>query len=277
MALVPDTLDLHENATLVINALTRCTNPDDSSVNYFYGSATRNPPVMFWADGLTSKFPEGLSLMRYLTGSSFNTQVDRRWREYYSELFQKDSIGLNLSPLMAKYVSNGDILAWSEIAAKLIDTVVETIDRPLYLIPHVTVSGNNDYEFMKTAYSRLNHKKKVVMIPPKYSAAEIKGIIGKMSCFTGARTHSTIAGLSMGVPTLSVSYSAKSIGINRDIFGNDDYIVKALDLTPDRFIKKLSDLIESRDDISRILKISIIKQMEMAKKGGEHLKKLIDK
>jgi len=81
MALVPDTLDLHENAKLAINALTRCTNPDDSCETYFYGSAARNPPVMFKADGLNSKFCEGLSLMRYLTGSSFNTQVDQRWRD----------------------------------------------------------------------------------------------------------------------------------------------------------------------------------------------------
>lgn len=32
LADVPDTLDLHENAKLAINALTRCTNPDDSYI-----------------------------------------------------------------------------------------------------------------------------------------------------------------------------------------------------------------------------------------------------
>jgi hypothetical protein len=97
MALVPDTLDLHENAKLAINALTRCTNPDDSCETYFYGSAARYPPVMFKSDGPNSKFCEGLSLMRYLTGSSFNTQADQRWREYFSEMFQKDSIGLTFT------------------------------------------------------------------------------------------------------------------------------------------------------------------------------------
>ena len=41
---VPDTLELQEQADWAINALTRCTNPDTYDV-YFYGDATRNPPI----------------------------------------------------------------------------------------------------------------------------------------------------------------------------------------------------------------------------------------
>jgi len=123
---VPDTLDLFENAKLAINAFTRCTNPDDSSENYFYGSATRNPPVMFKTDGLTEKFPEGLSLMRYLTGSSFNTQVDRRWREYFLELFQNDSVGLNFTGARficwaANNSRQEKSVCWQEIAEESIN------------------------------------------------------------------------------------------------------------------------------------------------------------
>jgi hypothetical protein len=125
MALVPDTLDLHENALLVINALTRCTNPDDSSENYFYGSAARNPPVMFKADGLTSKFPEGLSLMRYLTGSSFNTQVDQRWREIILEMFEKDTLGVTATDARficwaANNSQQEKSVCWQELAEEAI-------------------------------------------------------------------------------------------------------------------------------------------------------------
>jgi hypothetical protein len=125
LADVPDTLDLHENALLVINALTRCTNPDDSCETYFYGSAARNPPVMFKTEGLNSKFCEGLSLMRYLTGNSFNTQVDQRWREFFSEMFQKDTIGLTFTD--ARFIcwaSNNSqqekSVCWQEIAEEAI-------------------------------------------------------------------------------------------------------------------------------------------------------------
>ncbi len=97
LANVPDSLDLQENANLAVNALTRCTNPEGNHETYFYGSSARNPPVMFKADGLNSKFCEGLSLMRYLTGSSFNTQVDQHWRVFFLDMFQKDAIGLTFT------------------------------------------------------------------------------------------------------------------------------------------------------------------------------------
>lgn len=125
LADVPDTLDLFENALLVINALTRCLNPADSCDTYFYGSAARNPPVMFKADGLNAKFCEGLSLMRYLTGSTFNTQVDQRWREYFLEMFQKDAIGLTFTD--ARFIcwaaNNRDQeinICWQEIAEEAV-------------------------------------------------------------------------------------------------------------------------------------------------------------
>ncbi|MBN1666440.1 MAG: glycoside hydrolase family 127 protein [Anaerolineales bacterium] len=96
LARVPDTLDLLENAKLAINALTRCINPDQRVESYFYGNAARNPPVLS-LPGVNSKFFEGLSLLRYMTGSDFNTEVDRCWREYFLEMFQKDAIGLTFT------------------------------------------------------------------------------------------------------------------------------------------------------------------------------------
>ncbi|NOH02217.1 MAG: hypothetical protein HND47_09800 [Chloroflexi bacterium] len=122
---VPDTLDLFENAKLAINALTRCTNPDDSYITYFYGSAARNPPVMFKAEEVNSKSCEGLSLMRYLTGSSFNTQVDQRWREYFLEMFQKDAIGITFTDarFICWAVNNSQqekSVCWQEIAEEAI-------------------------------------------------------------------------------------------------------------------------------------------------------------
>ena len=43
--------------------------------------------------------------------------------------------------------------------------------------------------------------------------------------FIGARTHATIAAYSTCVPTLVLSYSVKSRGIARDIFGTEEHYV----------------------------------------------------
>jgi hypothetical protein len=70
--LVPDTLDLQEQAKLAINALTRCTNPDSNYDVYFFGDARRNPPVMQRLMPFYGKFWEALALMRHLTGIMYN-------------------------------------------------------------------------------------------------------------------------------------------------------------------------------------------------------------
>lgn len=92
-ALVPDTLDLQERSELTINALTQCTNPEENYDAYFYGELRRNPPVMYrqmpFPQDFMGKWWEGLGLMRYVTGSSFNNHVDQHWREIFIEWFRR--------------------------------------------------------------------------------------------------------------------------------------------------------------------------------------------
>ena len=78
---IPDTLDLVERADLVINAITRCTNPEAEHAVYFYTNLYRNPPTMIREIPLYGKFIEGLALARLMTGSTFNQHVDRIWQE----------------------------------------------------------------------------------------------------------------------------------------------------------------------------------------------------
>ena len=52
-----------------------------------------------------------------------------------------------------------------------------------------------------------------------FSCTQIKYAISKCRFFIGARTHSMIAAYSTGVPALALSYSIKSLGIAKDIFG----------------------------------------------------------
>ena len=78
---IPDTLDLVERADLVINAITRCTNPEAEQAVYFYTNLYRNPPTMIREIPLYGKFIEGLALARLMTGSTFNQHVDRIWQE----------------------------------------------------------------------------------------------------------------------------------------------------------------------------------------------------
>ena len=98
------------------------------------------------------------------------------------------------------------------------------------------------------------HNKSRYLVSPEYNAAETKWIISQMAFFAGARTHSTIAALSSGIPTLSFAYSIKALGINRDIFGHTDYCLEPTDLdaegTASRVISMLDDSATIRSDLA---------------------------
>ncbi len=135
-----------------------------------------------------------------------------------------DAIGVNLSPLMAKYVTNGDQNKWILIATGIIETLLLETEMPVYLIPHVTTQSSNDYTFMAGIFNSISSQyDQLHLLPPEYNAAETKWIISNMSIFLGARTHATIASLSSSVPTLSLAYSLKAVGINNDVFNSDQY------------------------------------------------------
>jgi polysaccharide pyruvyl transferase WcaK-like protein len=58
-------------------------------------------------------------------------------------------------------------------------------------------------------------------VPGNIGARQVKWVISKCRYFIGARTHATVAAFSTGVPTISIAYSKKARGINRDIFGHE--------------------------------------------------------
>ena len=80
---VPDTLDLQDRADLAVNGLTGPTDPQADYEIYFFAFFNTNPPLMQHdsTDMCQAELLEPLSLMRLMTGSSLNTNVDRRWME----------------------------------------------------------------------------------------------------------------------------------------------------------------------------------------------------
>ncbi len=189
----------------------------------------------------------------------------------------EEAIGLNLSPLMAKYVTGGDLEAWILIAAQIISGIAETTEMPVCLIPHVTSPHSDDYAFMQKAAAQIPGKNgNLTLMSPKYSAAETKWIISKMALFAGARTHSTIAALSSGVPTLSFAYSIKARGINRDLFDHESYLLNPDHLTANTVTQTVQSMLEGAGEIGRGLDEKIPLIQKKASYAGEKLKKIVE-
>lgn len=168
------------------------------------------------------------------------------------EALKGNAIGLNFSPLLAKYRTTGR--TWDEEAAECVDAVLRRIDAPVVLVPHVVAPHTDDRAFMERVRQRLpQHAGRLHLAALDYDCREIKWIIARMKAFAGARTHATIAAMSSGVPTLSIGYSIKARGINRDLFGHENWLIPADQLVPEAFAERIAQLIAADNDVRSYL------------------------
>jgi len=189
---------------------------------------------------------------------------------------KKRAIGINLSPLMAKYATGGNLKKWTEIAVKIIKEISVKTKKPIYLIPHVVDPKSDDHDFLKKVLSLIDDpKKEIYLISDNLNAAEIKWVISKMFVFAGARMHSVIAALSSGVPALSFSYSIKSKGIIKDIYEDNCFCLDLNNLKPFLVAEKVNKIILNRDFLTKKINLKIPTIKELAMNGGKYLKELI--
>lgn len=106
-------------------------------------------------------------------------------------------------------------------------------------------------------------------MPPLLNACQLKHVLAHCRFFIGARTHATIAALSTGVPTLSISYSIKARGINLDLFGHEKYVLPVSSLCADTLETGFLHLRNDEDDIRRALSKAIPEWKEKARRSAQ--------
>lgn len=149
---------------------------------------------------------------------------------------EKGVVGLNFSPLVRKFRKDEDSRkAFDSDIIMFVNWILKQ-GYGVTLIPHVgPLNGgktNSDYHYMNELLGEtLLSNDNIKIAPPNLNAAQLKYLISKTRFFIGARTHSTIAALSSCIPTTSIAYSVKALGINRDLFGNIDYILNTPDVS----------------------------------------------
>lgn len=193
------------------------------------------------------------------------------------------AIGINFSPMVAFYRGQHpgkvNLKSWIAECVAMVTTAA-SLGRPVVLVPHVgsSDSGNDDFALLNAVYTECRNTVKAPfhLVPFSLGAAELKWVIGRCAIFAGARTHSTIAALSSQVPTLSIAYSLKAKGINRDVYGNLDYCVHVADLTNEIFHERLKSLLDNEVNLRTLLARDIPSFQARAMKAGPILRSLID-
>ncbi len=172
-------------------------------------------------------------------------------RSFWPKLAPKGVVGLNISPLIERYKRSGQ-----DLRAETIQFIRHAVAQGfgILLVSHVVPldnsEQNNDANYMAAMLSDLSDLGDAVTImPAQFNAAQIKQVISELRCFIGARTHATIAALSSGVPTLSIAYSVKAKGINKDLLGDVPVILPTPELTAEKLSSALDYLIANEAQI----------------------------
>jgi polysaccharide pyruvyl transferase WcaK-like protein len=199
---------------------------------------------------------------------------------------QSGAVGLNIAPLMRRY--NGQSSRqWFGNALEMLQRVVERVDAPIVLIPHVMMSpnifpSNDDYEFMKLLCDEMlkwgggRKMGSIVLYDARqHTCKQIKWVISRLRAFAGCRTHATIAALSSGVPTFCIGYSVKSRGINQDLFGHENWVAHFSELTGARLAERIAELLNEETNIRTHLSSIMPDYVAKAWLGGEFLSEML--
>ena len=180
-----------------------------------------------------------------------------------------NTIGFNYSPLVWKKTP-----ASRQAAMDLLLHIVNTTSYKIVLTPHVIQPGNDDYQCMLEMLHEIKPKvgQRIFILPNDLNALQYKGYIARMNLFIGARTHATIAAYSSKVPTLVLGYSIKSLGIAKDLFGEERLVLKNAEIADAQYlIHKFNELVKDQEEIKSILEQRIPEIQKMSNKANQFI------
>lgn len=167
-------------------------------------------------------------------------------------------VGINVSPLVRNFRANE--ASRNQLDADVAAFVRELADQGygVVLLPHVGPldgdSWNSDHHYFAGLIQKfgLDHPR-IRLAPATLNAAQIKYLVSQFRFFIGARTHATIAAFSTGVPTISIAYSIKAKGINRDLFGDTRLVLDTPTVGLDTLRAGIRQLHDEESDIRALL------------------------
>jgi len=167
----------------------------------------------------------------------------------------------------------------TEVIARVVDYLIEHLHVSVVFIPHCIGPGSKDDRLVaRQVYEKVRRKDRTWLIAEEYSASELKRLIGQFDLFIGERTHSVINALSMGVPSIAISYpdDHRTYGIVGGMLGQEKllYDVRALEVIS--LCSAIEACWERREQIRRELQERIPKIEERAQLNGALLARLLE-
>lgn len=182
-------------------------------------------------------------------------------------------IGLNISGLIGnspsigreKYGFKAD---YRQIVSEFVRWLLSETEARVVLVPHVmTASGQSESDvsacdWLKAQFAG-EDAKRIAVSPTSMDQSQVKWLISKFDWFSGTRMHATIAGLSSLVPTSTVAYSDKAIGVFESC-GQGREVFDPRVLGTDEVVERMKDSFGRRDELKTSLKEHLPRVKEQA-------------
>lgn len=137
-------------------------------------------------------------------------------------------LGINLSPLSLRELQGGVSEDSVKALAYQVETLMNETGLPAMFIPHVfaPLTEDNDESFLRMVFEELDerHRRRCKLVAPK-GFIDTKYYLSQCQLVVAARMHCAVNAICVGVPTVFLSYSKKSIGMCDLVYGCRDWVV----------------------------------------------------
>ena len=198
----------------------------------------------------------------------------------YSRPTSKPIIGVNLSPLSLRHLfGNAPLALYQASQAKMVMSLLDNLDVQVLLVPHVVCPwhpADDDYRWLAGIKEMCDDRydDRLVLLPPFLGARATKAIIWRCAVVIAARMHCAIAAVSVGVPTIFLSYSSKSLGMAEYVYGNSEWVIPIRETTPTALLEKTEQVLADQEAIRRHLGARLKDFQAQALSAGKALNSL---
>ena len=186
-------------------------------------------------------------------------------------------VGITVSRLLGHRFRPDDPHQFETLIATVADYLIESKGATVVLLSHVLGLGEkrDDRIMAGRVYEKIKHKAKTRLLAGDYRPEELKGVIGRFQLFLGLRMHANIAALAMGVPTLAIAYSRKTLGIMR-MFGQERWVCDITTLTLGELTTTMEALWSQREGVRRDLRARLAAVEQRARENAVLVKGVVD-
>ena len=129
--------------------------------------------------------------------------------------------------------------------ANLADYIVEQHNLNILFIPHVTIPNKGDDRVAsRDVINKMRYSERAFVPTRIYNASELKGLISLCTFFIGSRMHATIGALSQAIPTITYVYNHKTLGINGEMLGLQDYLIDIRKIEPGNLLSTSKNMVD---------------------------------